>query len=187
MIKGQILSFLPVEEIFTEEYMVNVNCMFNKNTFIKRVEYVEEEILEEIRKKAVDSKVDENGKVWTTLAGPTELAGFKSKKWGFQAEVRYILLIYPTPPISQFGGLGKEWVNEVSNYFFKAIDNGYCPKKEFFDINLSQNAIDSIIVTLAPRASESDEIIVNTLLQTYTKNGKLNRSNLTNTIRKPQR
>jgi hypothetical protein len=186
-VTGQLLSFLPIEEIFNNEYMINSTCMFNKKTFIKKVEYVNDDTLTETRKKAVQFKVDENGKEWTTIAGPTELAGYKSKKWEFQAEVRYVIMALPSPPI-QFGkDPVSNWVDNFSPFLIKSIKDGTGPNKDFFDVNISQAAVDNIKVTVAPLATESDKIIVEALLQQHTKNGTLSNSSLTNVIRKPIR
>jgi len=184
-VTGQLLSFLPIEEIFTNEYMVNTTCMFNKKTFIKQVEYVDDKRLTEIRKQAVQTTVDTNGKEWTQIAGPTELAGYKSKKWEFQAEVRYVIMVCPSPPISQGKNAVSNWVDEFSPFLIKSIQNGTGPNKDFFDIKISQSAIDNVNITLAPLATEEDQIIVDALLTKFTKNGTSSKSSWTDAIRKP--
>lgn len=184
-IEGQILSFLPLEELFTQEYIVNSVCMFNKQTFIKQVEYVDEESLKKIRRQAIKIEIDKDGKEWTTVDGPTQLAGYKSKNWEFQTEVRYIIMIYPSPPISQWTAPDSHWVENFPKFFIKSIQNDTGPNKEYFDINLSQSALDNIQITLAPLASEYDEIILDALLKRYTKNGKFTKSSLSQSIRRP--
>lgn len=186
-VTGQLLSFLPIEEIFNNEYMINSTCMFNKKTFIKKVEYVDDDTLTETRRKAVQFKVDENGKEWVTIAGPTELAGYKSKKWEFQAEVRYVIMALPSPSIQPGKDPVSNWVDNFPPFLIKSIKDGTGPNKDFFDVNISQAAVDNIKVTVAPLATESDKIIVEALLRQYTKNGTLSNSSLTNVIRKPIR
>lgn len=186
-VTGKLLSFFPIEEIFTNEYMINMAYILNKKSFIKKVEYIDDDRLIEIRRKAVELKVDKNGKRWTSIAGPTELAGYKSKKWEFQAEVRYVIMVLPFPPVQPSKDLGANWVENFSPYLMKSIQDGAGPNKDFIDVKISQNAIDNIKVTLAPLATESDKIIVNALLQQYTKNGSVSNSSLTQVIRKPIR
>jgi len=165
--------------------MINVTCMFNKKTFIKKVEYVDENALAEIRKKGIQTEVDKNGKEWVSIAGPTELAGYKSKKWMFQTEVRYVIMALPSPPIQPDKDSVSNLVNNFSSFLIKSLQDNTGPNKDFFDVNISQVAIDNIKITLAPLATESDKIIVEALLQKHTKNGTLSNSSLTHTIRKP--
>ncbi len=115
-VNGQLLSFLPIEQIITNEYLVNAACMFNKDTFIKKIEYVKDEKLAEIRKQAVQVNFDEEGKPWTKIAGPTKLAGFKSVKWDFQRETRYVLMIYPSPPLSLWKESVADWVDTFPKF-----------------------------------------------------------------------
>jgi hypothetical protein len=187
VVEGTLLSFLPIEEIFNNEYLINTTCMFNKNTLIRKVEYVDEDTIAEIRKQAVQTKIDANGQVWISIDGPTKLAGFKSKKWEFQSEVRYVIMAYPVPPIRPGEDYVKNLVNNLSPFVIKSLNDGTGPNKVYFDVNLSQNAVDNIKITLAPLATDSDKIIIDALLQKYTKNGNLSESTLTKLIRKPIR
>ena len=184
-VSGQLLSFLPIEEIFNNEYTINVTCMFNKKTFIRQVEYLNDDDLTKIRRQAIQVSVDDDGKEWTQIAGPTELAGYKSKQWGFQAEVRYILMAYPSPPIQPGRNTVSNWVDNFSPFLIKSIKDGTGPNKDFFDIGISNEAIDNIKVILAPLATEADKIIVDALLQKYTKNGNSSPSSLTHLVRNP--
>jgi hypothetical protein len=186
-VTGQLLSFLPIEEIFTNEYIINATCMFNKKTLIRQVEYVDENKLAEIRKQAVQITVDANGNAWTQIAGPTELAGYKSKKWEFQAEVRYVIMAMPSPPISPGEDPASNLANNFSPFLIKSIQDGTGPNKDFFDISISPSAIDNIKITLAPLSTEADQIIIDALLQKYAKNGTSSKSSLTHVIRKPMR
>jgi hypothetical protein len=181
--KGEISSIFSIEEIFTDEYMVNMSIL-NKNNFIKIIEYSSEEELQIIRKKAVNYIIDSTGRSFLTVAGPTLLAGYKSKEWSFQKEIRYIIMIYPTPQIPSSGIGDLSYVNELPRYVIKFLEEGRQIKINYFDIKLDQNSLDHLIVTLGPHTPESDKLIVEKLLQKYTKYGEIKESALTNLIRK---
>jgi hypothetical protein len=181
-VTGEMLSILPIEEIFTNEYLVNATIMFNKEIFIKKVEYINEDELRKKREEAV-KYIQVDRRPMYQIEGPQKLAGYKSKQWEFQQEVRYILMIYPTPPLPPSGNLDSKWIEDMPKFLLKTISDGTGPNKEYFDITIDQNYFDNIRVTLAPHATEGDKIIVESLLEKYTKNGILSKSKLTNLIR----
>lgn|SRR5574341_859622 len=186
-VTGQLLSILPIDQIFTDEYMVNPTWMTkNKRSFIRKVEYVDEEGLSRIREQAVQF-VERGGQLGWEIEGPQELADYKSKVWEFQTEVRYVLMIYPTPPIPSSGISDPTWIQSVPNFVMKSISEGTGPDKDCIDLGISQNALDHIRVTLAPLATEADKIIVEAVLQTHAPNGVLSESNLTYSIRQPRK
>ena len=120
--------------------------------------------------------------MWT-IAGPTNLAGYKSISWTFQQEVRYIIMIIPTPPLPYRDLQIQIGLNSVPKFVFESIRSGTGPDINYLDINIAQHFLDNINIMLGPSSSESDKIIVKTLLKEYTKNGLLTESKLTNSIR----
>jgi hypothetical protein len=95
-------------------------------------------------------------------------------------------MIYPIPAFPSPKVLAEfdwDWLLERSEYFLKTGRDGSGPNKEYFDLTINQEAFDNIKVTLAPHATESDRIIVECLLEKYTKSGILVKSSLTNLIR----
>ncbi|MBA4319244.1 MAG: hypothetical protein C0412_12655 [Flavobacterium sp.] len=63
-----IVSFLPIEEIFTNEYVVNAIGILKKDLFIKKVLYIDEKQLIEIRNRSINALIDEKGIEWTSIA-----------------------------------------------------------------------------------------------------------------------
>lgn len=93
--------------------------------------------------------------------------------WSFQGECRFILKLLPISVIDQFGKkhLAEDLMQTLSF------------EQDYFDIELDQEMLDNIIVTLGPTSTESDRIIVHLLLKEYTKNGKILISSLTGNIK----
>lgn len=178
IVEGPLPSPLPIEMIFGEDFMVNPTW-YNKKNFIVRVEYLNDDELQKMRESAVKIDVNAEGQPIGEIEGPQKLAGYKSREWAFQREVRYIIMIYPTPQMPPTGPGDETWIKELSNHVLKSIRAGIGPSFDYFDINLSQIAIDNIKVLLGPLATEGERILVDALLKQFTKNGQWNQSRLT--------
>ena len=181
-IEGDVLSFLPIEELFTDNYMVNA-VYINKDNFIKKVEYVDDTILKDLRGKAVNLNMFPNNQFKLEIAGPTQLAGYKLNFWSFQSEVRYIIMVYPCPPLPKDISQTSKWNQEMAEYVLDGIKKEKDIGLQYIDINLDPKSINQIGVTLSPYASESEKIIVDSLLEKYTSGGKSFSSNLSTKIR----
>jgi hypothetical protein len=183
ILNGVIFSFFPLEKLFTDTYMVNATFLFNKDLFIKRMEYVDYSELKNLRDQAVTINTSIQGLFSLKVKGPDYLAGYKRKDWEYQHEVRYILQVYPTPPLSKAGKRDRTWHELLPSYVKKAFDEGKDLNIDFIDVELDPNAVDNIEVILSPFAGEPEKILVESLLEKFTKNGKYYPSSLTNKIK----
>ncbi len=175
--EGQVLSPLPIEMIFGEDFMVNPTW-FNKKNFIIRVEYLNDNELQIMRENAVKLSANAQGQPMYQIEGPQKLAGYKSLDWAFQRKVRYIIMAYPTPRMPPTGPGNETWIKELPNHILTSIRGGIGPSFDYFDINLSQAAIDNIKVLLGPLATEGERIVVDALLKQFTQNGQWKQSRL---------
>jgi len=99
-----------------------------------------------------------------------DLAGLKSNYWAFQKEARMIIQVKPCEP-----------QKDIYEYFEKQ-QNIDC-KLSFIDLDIKDDFIDNIEIVLGPGRSESSKIIVESLINNYTKNGKVKESALYSKIR----
>lgn len=181
-IEGNPISLFSTEQMFTSEYIISPTW-FNKRTFIKKIEYLDEVNLDGKRSSVVKFGKFADGRPMWEVAGPIELAGYKSSDWAFQNEVRYILMIWPIPKMPKSGPATPAWVDSVPDFVFNAIKNNLGPDIRFFDVEINNQALENIKVTLAPKASESEKVIVDSLLHSFTKSGSISESKLSNQIR----
>jgi hypothetical protein len=103
----------------------------------------------------------------------TSPAIVKNTIWKFQNECRFILKLLPVSVIDQFERKhNAEDLLEILSV-----------EQEYFDIELDQDILNNIVITLGPNTSEADKTIVQVLLNEFTTNGKLIVSELTGKIR----
>ncbi|HHY0612059.1 TPA: DUF2971 domain-containing protein [Vibrio parahaemolyticus] len=102
------------------------------------------------------------------------LARLKSDSWQFQDEYRFQLLALPSP-------------KSVSDRYGQALSNAFlsniAPSITYIDVPLKQGAFDELVVTMGPKSSASDLILVEALLNQYAPNAKVEESALSGTIR----
>ncbi len=157
-------SFFSPQEFVTENYFIDPSIFYQKERFIRKIEYMSDEKFHHRRNTMVNLSRKDYAK---SMAAFSELAGYKTERWHFEQEIRYIIGIIPT-----------QWVKNIDN-----LDTQLDHDKHYFDIPLDHNKLDNIIVTLGPHASEGAEIIVEDLLKKYTKNGQWHDSDLKYKIR----
>lgn len=182
--KGKVLSPIPFESLFTDDYIIIPNFI-NKEKFERKVEYVNNPSV--YYKDTVELIKNRDETSMINIKKVTNLAMYKNEEWSFQKEFRFVLLILPGYPIPE-GGISDERYNSaMPSFVVNAITTGVAPKIDYFDVELRQEVLDNIEVTLGPLHNWGDEIIVESLLAKYTKNGKVSESKLTGNIRIPHR
>lgn len=179
--QGQLFAPIPFEKFYNDEYFILPN-IFQRDKVLRKVRYVDDPSL--YLKDVVDLKIVANGQAEMKLKDVNDFATYKLKVWSFQEEVRFILFILPTIPIPADGFTNEKYLNELPNFIMNSIVTGKGPKLEYFDIDINPDVLDNVEVTLGPLCDTGDEILVDSLLKTYTKNGTIKKSNLTGTIRK---
>lgn len=182
--EGEILSFLPLEKIFARDYVINSSFFFNKDTFVRKIEYLEEGTLQKLRNDAVKPLIQPDGRLYWTIDGPQSLAGYKSKVWEFQAEVRYVLMLYPSPPLPKTGPGDGDWTKELPIYSMQAMREGKGPNIKHIDLPLNQDILDNTRVTLGPLVTDANRQVVKDLLEKYTANGQMVESSLAGSVRR---
>jgi hypothetical protein len=182
--EGEILSPIPFDRFLTDEYLI-LPSFLSKTQFERKVQYVDD--VQQVHRKAVDVQLQPENRATLKIERVSDLAGFKNKVWEFQQELRFVLVIFPAIPIPEQGPVTEDYTSRFSNHVLNSILNGVGPSIDHFDVDIEQNALDNMVVTLGPLCTEGDRLIVEALLAKYTKNGKLLPSHLTGTIRKPMR
>lgn len=133
------------------------------------VSYVDETLLESKKKSAF---LEETVLDRTTIDHDL-IALTKKDYWKFQEESRYVIILYPIHE----NKAGDTVIG--SDKIIKSRPLG----RQFFDVELNDNCINNIEVTLSPCASAADRVIVEALVSKLTSNGKIRSSRLEGDIR----
>ena len=156
------------DDIFSDKHFI---CspyfmpMPNNKVFAKQVEYLEEVQLTEKYVDIYGDSMDKSTGKFTMSFKPNEFGKFKHKRWAFQNEYRFVLLIFPLVRKPNF--LDHNVDQFISDTFREQLMEGKeSPIKDFF-LPLSDEAISTMEITLGPLCSKADQIISQSLLEKY--------------------
>ena len=163
----KVESIIPLSKMYTDNYTI-LNTFWNEDFFYKQIQYVDD------IKAIYNSLIQvENGIVSFQF---NNVGAFKHKDWDFQDECRFRLLILP------HGNISVEDPRYVM-YILECIQKeNYAPMNSYY-LNLKENILDELTITLSPFATESDRAIVNTLCKEYAPNAIIADSSLKNRVR----
>ena len=104
-----------------------------------------------------------------------EIGKYKNKRWAFQEESRFRLLIFPFNPILCNP-------DEVSTIAVNSIHNSVpVPISEYY-LKLRKEALNNIEITLHPNVTASDRVIIEALCAKYAQNATIKPSELTDRV-----
>ena len=161
---SDIISPIPLEEIITDNYLIN-NAFWLEDGFFINVEYVEN--ANELKSQSIimnEESIDvENIK---------NLLRFKDSIWKFQNESRFYLMATPLITLTKYRGFKK--IEKI-----KQIAIGLKPNyHNFIDVTINKNVLDNIKIRLHPNCDYAEKVIVRALLDKFTLKGTIEESNL---------
>ena len=178
--EGTLLSPIPFEKMFGEKFFVPPLFMDEK-LFGRIVEYTSD--FKKRKNEAIQFEVSHYGKFKGKISEPTIIAALKDPDWAFQKEYRFVLFVVPSPAIPKDKYYFKNLAKHLPNIVGTSLHNGEGPEEKYFDMGISQKAIDEISITAGPCCTEGDYSIIESLKEKYAPNGKIQKSKYTNTIR----
>lgn len=132
--------------------------------FYLNMEYVKkpEEIYSDLKEKLAEEESRINISIPPTTL--EKIAKYKTKNWEFQNESRFKLFIFPaSDSIPQNTVEEGEWAKYLANN----IVNQKAPEISYYDVPLREESLNELKVTLGPLCTDSDKIIVESLLNEY--------------------
>jgi hypothetical protein len=165
-VSGKIECFIPLEKMITRELII-APAVNDSNAFFKNIEYTDDP----------ETRIKETVKIYQTSTNKnfemdlTSMGKFKHKRWNFQRECRFVIIIAP---------------NESKNNNHKIAFDSYIqsvyenkePPIEHYDLSLKDDAFSSLIITLSPTLSDPERIIIDSLVKSYAPQAIINESDL---------
>jgi len=105
-----------------------------------------------------------------------KLAKYKSEYWSVENEYRIVLLMIPIENTAVT-------VEEINQSSYNNLIKKHYPQFDSYFLEFEKASLNSMEITLGPKATYGDEIIINSLVEKYNPNAKLIKSNLTGKIR----
>jgi hypothetical protein len=177
--EGALYAPLSLEEQFGSNYFV-VPMFMEPKHFGGPVEYCED--IEARYDKAISLKI-ENGQVSATIGAPFDLVRLKTSEWSFQKEYRFALFVLPSPPVPWDGPGSPEFYERFPSHVANALAHGIAPGIEYLDVDLSEQAIREMEVTVGPLCSEGSKLAVRALVDVYAPEATVIESRFTGNIR----
>lgn len=168
-IRGEKELPLTLDEIFHPNYFVFPFFM-DERQFYKKIEYLDETELQKVYTNFESRIIDEKGNFEINV-NTFNLGRIKHKRWSFQEETRFVLLILPP---CDFKDIGK---------FTNAIFNQVPLEIYHFYLELDCSILQEVEITLGPNSNDSDRIIAEALKQKYNLSNEIKKSELEIKIR----
>lgn len=145
---------------------------YDKCGFYRKIEYVEN--VQEHAGDSVDIKKFPNGHGSICIRFD-QVGSYKNKRWSFQEESRFVLNFMPGNSLATFNTAAFDI--EQSKMIASIIQNkdlGF----SHYDMHLSDEAFDSLVITMSPLCDTSQWAIVEALRDKYASKAKVVESNL---------
>ena len=167
--RGSMLLSLPPKEFEREGYFVLPNQAIDDEYFYRKVQYVDD--VEEKTRDSVIITPNVEG-TYTGNISFGEIGRYKHKRWAFQNETRFALTIFPFNPIlcQNQEEVGKLALNAC-------LQNKELAFTKYF-MNLDENILDKMEITLSPNATEGHRTLVDALVKLYAPNAVVKSSSL---------
>lgn len=176
--EGFLIGKIPAQDLFRKDYFVFPISVIKDSDggdtlFYCHVKYVDD--VNEMTKDAFQQTMtDETHEDSTVAFG--EIGKYKNKRWAFQEESRFRLVIFPFNPIYCHP-------DQVSSIVVNAMrSNMPVPISEYY-LKLNKEALNNIEITLHPSATASDRIIIEALCAKYAHNAVVKASELTDRVK----
>ena len=133
--------------------------------------------MEDVKKYADDSvqiTPQPDGKVSISMR-TDKVGSYKNIRWGFQEESRFVLSFMPGNPIAAFNT--SKFDTEQSRLISDMVQNknlGF----SYYDMHLSDEAFNNLVITLSPLCDTSQWAIVEALRDKYASRAMVVESNL---------
>lgn len=170
---GSMSIPISMDQMQNPEYFVSPDFDLNRGYFYREVQYVDD--VKEKTKNAVIITGKDNKKINISISFG-EIGRYKNKRWSFQKESRFVLTILPFNPM----------LENTSNLGMIAV-NSYLQNKPIrFDkiyLDLDQDVLSEIEITLSPEAGEAQRIVVESLAKLYAPGANIQFSSLRDCVR----
>lgn len=158
-----LLSIIPLAEMFAKGFIAPQAMA---RDLLRKVEYTDD------KDKLYPKMLTENGNQFVIAMG--ELGRYKNLHWSFQSEWRYILNILPIDLNQPVESSMKDF-QLVANKMRWGVAKQPFP---FYDMVIADDAFADMEITLSPRISAGNRIIVQSLVEKYNPAAILSESSL---------
>lgn len=182
--QGELFCPLSLEEQLGKGYFVVPMCMALK-AFAGPVDYVND--VEDRYARAVSVIKQENNVCSISVSEPYNLVRLKTPEWEFQKEYRFFLFALPSIPLPADGPGSPDFYMRLPDHMLESMLRGIGPGVNHIDVDLSESALEKLVVTVGPLCPPGAKACVRALVDRYAPKARIDQSCFANTIRDPVR
>lgn len=172
--QGSIKTKIPPQDLINPDYWFFPVLDYNNDLFYRKVKYVDDVFQYTNNTIQLMNVFDGRGDMSLQMK---PFGYYKNKRWDFQDETRFVLYALPCNPLLEGAN------PEISSMLMQdLLSNKQLPFTNY-DMQLKDDILDNIEITLSPSASEAERIIVHALVDKYTPKAQINNSTLGKVVR----
>ena len=160
-----------IPPFLTEEY--------EKCNFYRKIQYVED--VSSYAKDSVEIPLEQANSEGITLKFD-KVGSYKHKRWAFQEESRFVMFFMPGNSFPYQHDHKKFF--SVQRQIIRAVKNNKELNFSNYDMNLSEDAFDHLVITMSPFCNDAQWSIAEALRDKYAPRAEIRRSNLTGKLAK---
>lgn len=171
---ASINTFIPAVDMLNPNYFIVPASDYDNDLFYRKILYVDDPF--EFTRDAIqiDNIRGNRGDVKMEMK---PFGYYKNMRWEFQKESRFVLYVFPV-------NIARECSNpEVSSIVVQSLLNNKSLPFNYYDMNIKDEALNTMDVTLSPSASEAQKILVQALIDKYRPNARVLESSLGKLVR----
>lgn len=177
--KGNALAITktPLEDFINPNIMVLPITPTEINTHLfKQVEYVDNVL--ELTSECVRIERGNNNYSRFYIYHPM-IGKYKNKRWAFQKEVRFVILIFPGKTFTN----NESFLKDSEQWLFEVWSKNIPNTITHYDMYLKDDIFDTMQITLSPSMPVSKQIIVEALVKEYAPYASISQSALNDSVR----
>lgn len=152
---------------------------YDKCHFYRKIQYVDD--ITAYAENCVQIPEDNENCEAITLV-TNKVGSYKHKRWAFQEESRFVMFFMPgnSFPFQHDG----EKLFSVQRQIIRDVKNNKSLNFSYYDLNLSENAFDHLVITMSPFCNDAQWSIVEALKDKYAPKAEIRKSNLAGKLAK---
>lgn len=172
--QGSIRIKIPPQSLTHPDFSIVPIFEYDNDLFYRRIEYVDDVF--QYTKDAIQITNIKDGRGDMNM-DMKPFGSYKNKRWEFQNETRFVLYVLPCNPMLEGAN------PEVSSIVTQSLLGNKSLPFTYYDMQLKDEILDTIEITLSPSASEAERIITQALIDQYAPKAQINNSALGKVVR----
>lgn len=172
--QGSIVTKIPTQDMVSPDYFIIPIFNYDNDLFYRHIKYVDD-VFQYTKDAIRITNIKGNRGDMNMEMKP--FGYYKNKRWKFQDETRYVLYILPLNPLLESEN------PEISSIVIQSLLNNKSLPFSYYDMQLKDEALDNMEITLSPSVTEAQRIIVQTVIDKYAPKAKVNDSTLGKLVR----